>query len=423
MPVIEFLSAMEILDSRGRPTVQAACRLSGSETVIASVPSGASTGAAEALELRDGDPKRYGGLGCRKAVAHVNGEIASAVVGRAFSDQQALDRALIDLDGTPNKSRLGANAILATSIAFARAHAASRNVPLYQHFADVIGQPLRTLPRLTVNLFSGGKHAGGQVPIQDVLVVPASAKTIEDGLAVVYDCYQSAAKLCLKKYGTRALKADEGGLAPPFPNVEAMFDDAVEAIRAAGHEPGKDVSLAIDVASSHFFADGKYDLGNGPLASAAMIDTLQRWSKRWPIVSIEDGLSEDDSNWPTLKASIGSRSLVLGDDFLCTNPTRIRRAIETKSANALLLKVNQIGSLTEAAASLKLARDAGWRVTISARSGETEDNWLADLSVGWSGDQIKVGSIAQSERLAKYNRLLAVEAETRLPVVSWPFLI
>jgi enolase len=417
---IESLSAMEILDSRGRPTVSAALRLGAGAPVSASVPSGASTGAAEALELRDGDPKRYGGLGIRKAVANITATIADAIVGKTFAHQSDLDRALLDLDGTSNKSRLGANAILAVSIAFARAHAAERKVLLCQHFADMIGQPLKTLPRLTINLFSGGKHAGGQVPIQDVLVVP-TAPTIEQGLAVVYDVYQAAAKLSLRKYQSRALKADEGGLAPPFTSVEQMFDDAVQSIRDPGYEPGKDVALAIDVASSHFLADGFYRLGGQTLDSAAMIELLDGWSKRWPIVSIEDGLSEDDwASWPMLMRAIGDRCLVLGDDFLCTNPARIRRAIEANAANALLLKVNQIGTLTEAAEALKLARQAGWKVTISARSGETEDNWLADLAVGWAGDQIKVGSIAQSERLAKYNRLLAIEAETKLPVVRWP---
>jgi enolase len=418
---IDALKAMEILDSRGRPTVQATVQLSGGSTMTASVPSGASTGSAEAQELRDKDPSRYGGLGCRKAVAKVNGEIAKAVVGRGFSDQAALDRTLIDLDGTPNKSRLGANAILAVSIAFARASAAARNVPLYQHFADTIGQPLRALPRLTVNLFSGGRHAGGQVPIQDVLVVPASATTIDDGLATVYAVYQAAAKLTNDTYNARALKADEGGLAPPFNSIEEMFDVAVESIRAAGFTPGEDVALAVDVASTHFYDGDVYHLSDGTCNAAGMIETLRAWVDRWPIVSLEDGLHENDwQNWPALRDAIGDRCLVLGDDFLCTNPQRIRPAVDARAANALLLKVNQIGTLTEAAESLRLARDAGWRVTVSARSGETEDNWLADLAVGWGGDQIKVGSIAQSERLAKYNRLLAIEAETKLPVMGWP---
>ena len=421
MPTIQSLIAREILDSRGRPTVAATCALAGGAMASASVPSGASTGTAEALELRDGDPARYGGLGCRKAVAHVNDLIAEALRGRHFDHQSDVDNALLALDGTPNKSRLGANALLATSLAFARAHAAERGVPLFQHFADTIGRWPNHLPRMTINLFSGGKHAGGQVPIQDVLVVPAAAATIDGGLATTYAVYQAAAGLMARKYGARALKADEGGLAPPFPDVEAMLGDAVESIRAAGFTPGKEVALAVDVASSHFFADGRYHLSGEALDSDGMIDRLRQWVDTFPIVSVEDGLAENDwDSWPRLHAALGGRALVLGDDFLCTNPQRIRRAIDAGAATALLLKVNQIGTLTEAADALRLARSAGWGVTVSARSGETEDDWLADLAVGWGGDQIKVGSITQSERLAKYNRLLGIEGETRLPVVGWP---
>jgi enolase len=424
MPTITLLSGREILDSRGRPTVEARCALSSGAVGVASVPSGASTGRAEALELRDGDPQRYRGLGCRRAAGHVGGEIQAALAGRAFAGQSELDRALLALDGTPNKSRLGANALLAVSLAFARALAAERGVPLYWQFADILNQRsnvhLGSLPRLTINLFSGGKHAGGQVPIQDVLIVPA-ARTIDDGLAAAYAVYQAAADLARAKYGMRALTADEGGLAPPFPDAETMLDDAVAAIRAAGLQPGRDVALALDVASSHFYHDGRYELGGTPLGSAAMIARLGEWAERYPIVSVEDGLAEDDwAHWPALRARLAGRALTLGDDLLCTNPSRIRRAIESRAADALLLKVNQIGTLSEAAEACRLARAAGWRVTISARSGETEDTWLADLAVGWGGDQIKVGSITQSERLAKYNRLLAIEAETGLPVVDWP---
>ena len=420
MPQIRELHGMEILDSRGKPTVKATCVLDSGAAASASVPSGASTGKAEARELRDGEASRYRGLGCRKAAANVNGAIASAVCGREFADQATLDRLLLDRDGTPDKSNLGANAILATSIAFARAVANERGVPLYRHFADIAATPLRTLPRMTINLFSGGKHAGGQVPIQDVLLVPRAA-TIDEGLAATWAVYQAAAELGRRKYGVRPLSADEGGLAPPFPSIEAMFDDAVASIRAVGLEPGRDVALAIDVASSHFYNGGKYHLGDSPLDARAMIQRVAGWVGNWPIVSVEDALAEDDwDHWPALREAFGSRALVLGDDFLCTNPPRIRRAIDANAATALLLKVNQIGTLTEAAEALMLARAAGWRVTVSARSGETEDDWLADLSVGWAGDQIKVGSITQSERLAKYNRLLEIEAETGLPVVAWP---
>lgn len=421
MPTITRLTALEILDSRGRPTVRATCELADAASGTASVPSGASTGTAEALELRDGDPQRYRGLGCRTAVRHVNEDLHRALAGRDFAEHRDLDRAMLALDGTPNKARLGANAILAVSLAYARAVAAERGVPLYRYFADLAGMPPATLPRLTVNLFSGGKHAGGQVPIQDVLVVPAAARTIDEALAMTYAVYQAAADLTRERYGTRALTADEGGLAPPFPDVEAMLTDAVDAIRRAGLEPGREVALAVDVASSHFYAAGRYHLGGAPLDSTGMIAQLRDWLDRYPIVSIEDGLSEEDwAAWPDLRAALGDRALVLGDDFLCTNPARIRRAIDLEAASALLLKVNQIGTLTEAAEARALARDAGWQVTISARSGETEDDWLADLAVGWGGQQIKVGSITQSERLAKYNRLLAIEAETGLPVVGWP---
>ncbi len=417
---IQKLGALEILDSRGRPTVRAACTLEGGISAAASAPSGASTGAAEALELRDGDMSRYGGLGCRNAVANVNRDIHNAFAGQAFASQAELDAALCALDGTSNKSRLGANAILAVSLAVARAAAQASGVPLYAYFASLIGQPARTLPRPTINLFSGGKHAGVRASMQDILIVPAAARSMDEAMAVTYGVYQAAAELVLRKYGMRMLRADEGGLAPPFPAPEAMLSDAVEAIIDAGFTPGREVMLAVDVASSHFFDGARYQLGAATLDSAGMIDTLARWSERYPIVSIEDGLHEDDwAAWPVLRQRMHGRALTLGDDFLCTNPARIVRAIEAKACDALLLKVNQIGTLSEAATACRLAREAGWRVTVSARSGETEDDWLADLAVAW-GDQIKVGSITQSERLAKYNRLLLIEAETRMPLVGWP---
>jgi enolase len=421
MPIIERLTAAEILDSRGRPTISATCSLAGGALASASVPSGASTGAAEALELRDRDPQRYGGLGCRKAVAHVADEIHRTLAGANFADQAELDRALIELDGTPNKSRLGANAILAVSVAFARACAEELGMPLYQHLAGMLGRTPDVLPRLTINLFSGGMHAGRQVAIQDVLIVPARPTTIDESLAMAYDVYQAAAALILKRYGMRLLTADEGGLAPPCESTEELIETAMVAIKTAGYRPGSDVMLAIDVAASHFYANRQYHLDGAALDSAGMIARLVRWVERYPIVSVEDGLAEDDWEWwPTLRQALQKRALVVGDDLLCTNPPRIRRAIEIQACNALLLKPNQIGTLTEAAEAWRLASDAGWQVTISVRSGETEDNWTADLAVGWRGDQFKAGSIAQSERLAKYNRLLAIEAETRWPVVRWP---
>ena len=419
MSTIDQLTALEILDSRGRPTVQATCRLRSGATGTASVPSGASTGSAEALELRDGDPTRYGGLGCRTAVRNVNTTLADALTGVDFDTHRDLDHAMLELDGTPNKSALGANALLAVSMAFARAVAAERGVPLYEHFAAefVPDQPITSLPRPTVNLFSGGKHAGGQVSIQDVLIVPVAASTADEAMATVYGVYQAAAKLCERKYGMRALVADEGGLAPDFPTVDAMIADAVEAIELAGFAPGRDVAICIDVAASHFFVDGRYHLGGDPLDASGMIETISGWLDRYPIVSVEDGLAEDDwAHWPALRSAIGDRALVLGDDFLTTNPARIGRAIQEDAANALLLKVNQIGTLTEAADANRLARSAGWHVTVSARSGETEDDWLTDLATGWGGQHLKVGSITRSERLAKWNRLLAIAEETGLPL-------
>ena len=416
MSEITALHALEILDSRGRPTVQVTCEL-GSVAATASVPSGASTGRAEALELRDGD-RRYGGLGCRKAAQNVDGEIFGSVSRKTFATQADLDRHLIQLDGTPNKSRLGANAVLGVSLAFARAQAAERSKPLYEHFAELAGTRLDFLPRLTVNLFSGGKHAGGQVVIQDVLVVPQSAGTIAESLEMTYAVVQSAVEIVRTKYRSRPLKADEGGLAPDFAGEEAMIEDAVAAIQAAGLRPGEDVALALDVASSHFYENGRYQLGSS-LTGAEMVSKLQTWLRDYPIISLEDGLAEEDwAHWTALQAAVGHDVLVLGDDLLCTNPARIQKAVDAGAANALLLKVNQIGTLTEAAEALALARSNGWQVVVSARSGETEDDWLADLAVGWQGDFIKVGSIQQSERLAKYNRLLATEAATGLPLRS-----
>jgi enolase len=422
MTTITHLSGLEILDSRGRPTVQATCSLASGVIGSASAPSGASTGAAEAHELRDGDPARYRGLGCRRAVANIGRELATALIGRTFANQRELDQTMITLDGTTNKGRLGANAILAVSLAYARAVANERQQALYHYFSTLLDQPLRyRLPRPTINLFSGGKHAGGQAPLQDVLVVIKAAQSIDEVMSMTVAVFQAAADLCQRKYGMRLLTADEGGLAPPFTDAEAMLSDAVAAIEAAGLRPGRDVVLAVDVASSHFYADGYYHLGAAKLNGVQMVEQIGAWLDRYPIVSVEDGLAEEDwAHWPLLYERIGQRALVLGDDLLCTNPGRIRRAIDQKAANALLLKVNQIGTLTEAAEAYTLARTAGWQVTISARSGETEDNWLADLAVGWGGDQLKVGSVTQSERLAKYNRLLAIEAETGWPVVAWP---
>jgi enolase len=420
MPTIVRLDALEILDSRGRPTLRGRCELSSGAVGAASIPSGASRGTAEAVELRDGDPGRFGGFGCSSAAAHVREEIARHLVGRELTGQDQLDEMLRALEGTSDKSRLGANAILVTSLAFARAAAAEHALQLYRYFASLVDRHPSRLPRPTINLFSGGKHAGQQVPIQDVLIVPRG-RTIGDCLAMAYRVFQSAAELGLTKYGARPLRADEGGLSPPFEDAESMVADAAESIQRAGYALHTDVALAVDVAATHFYNRGVYELGEARLTSAAMIDRLVSWQERYRLVSIEDGLAEDDwESWPQLVQSLKGRALVVGDDLLCTNPARIRRAIDCAAADTLLLKVNQIGTLTEAARALRLARDAGWSVTVSARSGDTEDDWLADLAVGWSADQIKIGSITQSERLAKYNRLLEIEADTGWPIREWP---
>jgi enolase len=404
------LHAVEILDSRGRPTVAATMRMADGSAATVSIPSGASTGKAEAKELRD-NLRRYRGLGCRKAVENIRGTIAKAVVGREFLSQAELDLSLNELDGTPDKSRLGANAILATSLAFARASAVHQGIPLYQYFADLLPQPAPRLPRLSVNLFSGGKHAYGQVAIQDVLVVPSAEWSVAASLAIIYEIYQTAAEIVATQYHARALTADEGGLAPPFQTSIEMLERAAESIESAGYQLGSEVSLAIDVAASHFAQqDGSYFIDGRKLSAEEMVDLLGRWKDRFPLTSVEDGLSEDDwDHWPILRKRLGNATLTLADDLTCTNVDRIGRAIKSGAANALLLKVNQIGTLTEAKNAYLLARQAGWKVAVSARSGETEDNWLADLAVGWSGDFIKVGSITQSERLAKYNRLLMIE--------------
>lgn len=419
MPVIDRLHAIEILDSRGRPTLQASCRFRDGSQGCASVPSGASTGAAEAHELRDGDPQRYRGRGCLKAVANIRDEINDALKGREIDSQGALDRALVELDGTSQKTRLGANALLAVSLAWARASAAQKGLPLYRYFAQMPGfGPPTGLPRPTVNLFSGGAHAGGQVPLQDLLILPRRTREMAEALEICVAVYESAAELIGEKYGARRLTADEGGLAPPFTRCEDMFEDALQAIENAGYRQGEDVSLALDVAASQFYRNGRYQL-EGSLSSEAMIELLSDWTQRWPVVSVEDGLAENDwAHWPRLRRALTGCALVLGDDLLCTNPARIQRAIDEHAADALLLKVNQIGTLTEAARSCQLAREAGWHVTVSARSGETEDNWLADLAVGWHGQHIKIGSITQSERLAKYNRLLAIADASGMPIVG-----
>jgi enolase len=301
--------------------------------------------------------------------------------------------------------------------AFARACASRARLPLYRHFAAILDREPGSLPRPFINLFSGGKHAGGQVALQDVQIVAPSARTMADALRLTAAVYQAAIERIAVRYRARPLAADEGGLAPDFPDSAAMLADTVAAIEAAGLRPGADMAIALDAAASHFYADGLYHLDGRALSTDGLIAALTGWLDAYPIVSVEDGLSEDDwDGWARWRQAAAGRALILGDDLLCTNVTRIQRAIDRGTADALLLKVNQVGTLTEAAAAFRLARAAGWRIVVSARSGETEDDWLADLAVGWGGDHIKVGAITRSERLAKYNRLLEIEAETGWPL-------
>ena len=414
MSRIAQLWPLEILDSRGNPTVRCTCLLAGGFSGTCAVPSGASTGKHEAVELRDGDASRYRGLGCQRAVAHIAGEIQDSLREVEFLDQNELDRHLINLDGTPNLGRLGANSILAVSLAFACASAAAQNVPLHTYFAGLCPATLdrpRRFPLPTINLFSGGVHAGRQVAIQDVLLVPKPSHAFPSQLEAMSEVYRVAVDFMASEYGMRNLTADEGGLAPPFSSSRAMLDGAMECARRAGLEAGVDFALAVDAAASHFHVDGRYALDGSALDATQLVRVYEEWTDNYPLYSLEDGLAEDDwTGWQRMHERLGEKTLILGDDLLCTHRQRIEKAIELRAANALLLKVNQIGTVSRALEALQVARAAGWHIVISARSGETEDAWLADLAVGWSAQNIKVGSITQSERLAKYNRLLEIHA-------------
>jgi enolase len=409
MSAIAAVDAREILDSRGRPTVEADVTLSDGAFASASVPSGASKGRHEAVELRDGDPRRYGGHGVRTAVHNVRHLIAPALVGRE-ADIAAVDDALIALDGTPDKARLGANALLAVSLAAARAAAESAGVPLWRFVA---GQRPVSLPLPMVNIISGGLHARRQLDFQDFLVMPVGARAYGEALEMCVAVYDSTAR-ALAARGLSTLKADEGGFGPALRSHEEAFEVLEEAVAAAGLAPGGDVVYALDVAASHFFdpAAGHYRLesDNRVCETPEMVDLLADLIDQFPIVSVEDPLAEDDwEGWALLTERLGGRVQVVGDDLFTTNLARLERGIESGAANAVLVKMNQIGTLSETLAVVQRAKAAGYRTVISARSGETEDPALADLAVGTAAGQIKVGSVAQSERLAKYNRLLRIE--------------
>jgi enolase len=405
---IVSVAAREILDSRGRPTVEADVSLAGGATGRASVPAGASTGRHEAFELRDGDRSRFGGLGVLRAVRNVDEVIGPAVVGCDALDQPGLDGVLTQLDDSPGRRRLGANALLAVSVAAARAGAAAAGLTLWRYLA---GGRNGVLPLPMVNIVSGGRHAPRGLAFQDFLIVPVGARRYTEALESVF-AVRAAAEELLAEEGHTTLKADEGGFGPPLERPQQALDLLEAATRRAGLTPGDDIAIAVDVAATHFARDGGYELEAGRLDAVELVDMLLGLVDRYPLVSIEDGIGEDDwDGWSVLTDRLAERVQLVGDDLIATNPERLRRAIDAGVANAVLVKMNQIGTLTETLAVVELARGAGYSTVVSARSGETEDSFIADLAVATGAGQIKIGSLAQSERLAKYNQLLRIEQE------------
>lgn len=407
---VAHVHAREILDSRGNPTLEVDVRLADGSIGRAAVPSGASTGVHEVVELRDGDDARYLGKGVRTAVANVDGAIRDAVVGRDATDQRGLDTLLVELDGTDDRSRLGANAVLGVSLATARAAAMSAGLPLYVYLG---GPNAHVLPVPCMNVLNGGSHAESSVDMQEFMVVPVGAASFGDALRVGAEVYHRL-KAVLKGRGLSTGLGDEGGFAPDLPSNAAALDLLVEAIEAAGYAPGDDVAIALDPAMSELFRDGAYHLdGEGRvLTSAELVDLWADLVDRYPIVSIEDGLDEEDwDGWARLTARLGDRVQLVGDDLLVTNPAFVRRAIDAGAANSVLVKVNQIGTLTEALDTVALAQRNGWTAMVSHRSGETEDTTIADLAVAVNAGQIKTGAPARSDRVAKYNQLLRIEEQ------------
>ena len=408
--VIDAVRAREILDSRGRPTVEVDITLRGGKAGTASVPAGASRGRHEALELRDGNSSRYRGLGVRQAVGNVNDVIAPLIVGIDAFDQSHVDETLIAADGTSDKSRLGANALLAVSLATARAAASAAGLPVWRHIG---GDEARVLPLPMINLVSGGLHARRNIDIQDVLIVPIGATTFRRALEMSAEVYDAAADVIAER-GLSTLRADEGGFAPELSSNEAALELVVTAIERGGYTPGDDVAVAIDVAASHFLRPegDRYglDADKRTVDAAGLIELLESWVADYPIVSLEDILGEDDwTSWTDLAHGLTAMVQVVGDDLFATNKNRLQRGIESSVANAVLVKMNQTGTLTETLEVVDQARRAGYRSVISARSGETEDSFIADLAVATNAGQIKIGSLAQSDRLAKYNQLLRIE--------------
>jgi enolase len=410
---ITSVRGMEILDSRGNPTVRVFVELSDGTRVSASVPSGASTGENEAIELRDGDKGRYQGKGVLKAVDNINSIINPALIGMSATEQVAVDFTMLELDGTDNKSKLGANAILGVSMAVARAAAKSVGLPLYRYLG---GTGARRIPVPAMNIINGGAHADNSVDIQEFMAVPVGAPSFCEGLRYVAETFHVLKKL-LKSRGLATSVGDEGGFAPNLPSNEAVMDIIIEAIQEAGYTPGKDISIALDSAASSFSSDltSAYDLsrsGGGKMSSADVIEMCTKWVENYPIVSWEDPLAENDwAGFKKLTELVGDKITIVGDDIFVTNTRYIARGIKEKTANSVLIKLNQIGTVTESIDAVRMCRDAGWNYFISHRSGETEDTFLADFAVAMDGGQLKTGSASRSERIAKYNRLLEIEYE------------
>ncbi|OFV96591.1 MAG: phosphopyruvate hydratase [Acidobacteria bacterium RIFCSPLOWO2_02_FULL_61_28] len=409
--IIEWVRGREVLDSRGNPTVEAEVGLAGGGVGWAAVPSGASTGQHEAVELRDGDPERYMGKGVRRAVENIDQVIAPALRGRSAAEQGELDRLMIELDGTPNKSNLGANAILAVSLAMARAVAGALDLPLYRYLGGVSAS---LLPVPLMNILNGGVHADNNVDFQEFMIVPWGASSFAESLRMGVETFHHLKKVLHKKGHTTAV-GDEGGFAPSLRSNTEALDQILEAIQAAGYKPGEEISLALDPASSEFFEDGKYVFKKSDKSARTpeeMVEFYADWVRQYPIISIEDGMAEDDwTGWRLITQRLGSQIQLVGDDNFVTNPQLLQKGIDAGIANAILIKLNQIGTLTETLETIELARRHGYNSVISHRSGETEDSFIADLAVASGAGQIKTGSASRSDRLAKYNRLLRIEAE------------
>ncbi len=414
MATIKNIRAREVLDSRGNPTIEADVELDSGVMGSACAPSGASTGSREALELRDKDPSRYLGKGVLKAVQNVNTEIRQALLGHDAADQQALDKVMLELDGTENKSKLGANAILAVSLAAAKAAATDAGLPLYAHIANLNGSSgIYSLPVPMMNIVNGGEHADNNVDIQEFMVQPTGAASFSEALRYGAEIFH-ALKSVLKKQGLSTAVGDEGGFAPNLPSNAAALDSILQAIEIAGFRPGTDIHLALDCAASEFYEDGKYLLKgeNKSFDSGQFADYLHGLSENYPILSIEDGMDESDwEGWAKLSAQIGDKVQLVGDDLFVTNTKILQRGIDESIANSILIKFNQIGSLTETLAAINMAKAADYTAVISHRSGETEDTTIADLAVATAAGQIKTGSLCRSDRVAKYNRLLRIEEE------------